>query len=49
MKGSDIYKDSIKLKNIDIVNDYSVVLGTFSIEASKGASPKHNKNKTADN
>ena len=50
IKGSDIYKEPAKIKNIDILNDYSVVLGTFSLEASKGisqkASPKH---KTAEN
>ena len=32
------------------MNDYSVVLGTFSLEASKGIAPKNTpKNKTADN
>lgn len=38
------------MKNIEILNDYSVGLGSFSIEASKGIVPKGSpKNKTADN
>ena len=38
------------MKNIEILNDYSVGLGSFSIEASKGIAAKGSpKNKTADN
>jgi len=44
-----LQNQDIKLKNIEILNDYAVILGTLSLEISKGIPPKvspkqHNSN-----
>ena len=40
VKGSDLGQQPLKLKNLDIINDYEISLGNISLEVSKGMSPK---------
>lgn len=36
VKASEVVNGAVRLRNIEIVNDYSVILGNFSLEVTKG-------------
>lgn len=48
VNGSSLTQQPLKLKNLDIFNEYEIALGNISLEVSKGVSPRGSpKTKTA--